>query len=152
MEKRTAKVYVLAGVWNHEDYDGTEVIDVSEDFEKLHEKIEEIKENFAADYLPRTQGNLTEEKGERYYEVTDENGAYAKFYITEHYIDSESIKSGFDSDCESCKGNRADAFMCAKAIFRNAWNITTTVLFNKTNRRLKCSYFKWRGLHEKYFD
>ena len=95
MEKRMAKVYVLAGVWNHEDYDGTEVIDVSEDFEKLHEKIEEIKKNFAADYLPRTQGNLTEEKGERYYEVTDENGAYAKFYITEHYIDSESIKSRF---------------------------------------------------------
>ena len=92
MENRKILLYVLSGSWNHSEFDGTGVLGVSEDIELLQKKLDEVANNLAGDYLHNTYGGLTVEKGERHYEVTDEAGAYAKFYITEHYVEiSEAL-------------------------------------------------------------
>lgn len=92
MENRKILLYVLAGSWNHSEFDGNGVLGISEDVKTLEKKLDELANNFAGDYLYKTYGRLTFEKGERYYEVMDEDGAYAKFYITEHHVEiSEAL-------------------------------------------------------------
>ena len=80
-------LYVLAGAWNTSEVDGTGIVGVEEDIRKLNAKLEHIKETKASEYLENPYGDLYVSSGDRYYEVTDSDGGYAKFYITEHYVD-----------------------------------------------------------------
>lgn len=80
------KVYVLHGYWNTPDFDGVKIVKVAHKVDVVEEKLEEIAESKAADYL-ELHGYLKEERGMRYYEVTNSSGKYAKFYITEEVVD-----------------------------------------------------------------
>lgn len=82
------KVYVLHGYWDTPDFDGVKIIKISHELEPVEKRLEKIAENKAADYL-ELHGYLQEDKGRRYYEVTNGCGKYAKFYITEEVIDCE---------------------------------------------------------------
>lgn len=78
--------YVLHGMWNTPDNDGVVVIGVSADVEPLLRKLDEIADSKAQRYIEMC-GYIQEERGERYYEVVDVSGKYAKFYITEHWLE-----------------------------------------------------------------
>lgn len=80
-------LYVLAGAWNTSEVDGTGIVGIEEDIRKLNVKLEHIKETKASEYLENPYGDLYVSSWDRYYEVTDSAGGYAKFYITEHYVD-----------------------------------------------------------------
>ena len=80
-------LYVLAGAWNTSEVDGTGIVGIEEDIRKLNVKLEHIKETKASEYLENPYGDTEEESGDRHYEITDSAGGYAKFYITEHYVD-----------------------------------------------------------------
>lgn len=80
-------LYVLAGAWNTSEVDGTGIVGIEEDIRKLNVKLEHIKETKASEYLENPHGDTEEESGDRHYEITDSAGGYAKFYITEHYVD-----------------------------------------------------------------
>lgn len=87
MNKRE-KLYVLHGYWNTPDFDGVKIIKISHELEPVKKILEKIVESKAADYL-ELHGYLQEDRGWRYYEVTNSSGKYAKFYITEEVIDCE---------------------------------------------------------------
>lgn len=78
--------YVLHGMWNTPDTDGVVVIGVSTDIEPLLRKLDEIADNKAKEYV-KMYGYIQEERGKRYYEVENVSGKYAKFYITEHWME-----------------------------------------------------------------
>lgn len=107
MENRKIVLYVLFGAWNHIDYDGTGVLGVSEDIEPLREKMKKISESQAGEYLHDTYGEFREDLGDRHYEVTDEDGNYAKFYIAEQYVEvSESLMAAMSREMEKIdRGN-----------------------------------------------
>ena len=65
MEEKKIVVYVLHGFWENEFTNGCAVVDVSIDLEDKAE----------------------EERGFRYFEIWDENGQSAKFYIVEQYLE-----------------------------------------------------------------
>lgn len=84
-------MYVLHGAWDKLDSDGVEVLEVSEKIEPLLKKLEQIADSKAKDYVDMC-GYISEERGERYYEAVNVSGKYAKFYITEHYVEiSEAL-------------------------------------------------------------
>lgn len=84
-------MYVLHGAWDKLDSDGVEVLEVSEKIEPLLKKLEQIADSKAKDYVDMC-GYISEERGERYYEAANVSGKYAKFYITEHYVEiSEAL-------------------------------------------------------------
>ena len=64
MEGKKIVVYVLHGFWENEFTNGCAVVDV---------KVQEDK--------------AEEERGFRYFEIWDENGQSAKFYIVEQYLE-----------------------------------------------------------------
>lgn len=86
MENIGTKLYILHGYWNTSDADGVTIIGVGPAIGPLLESLEEIKSNNAADFVELHQGELSIESEERIFEVMDERGSYAKFYITEQTI------------------------------------------------------------------
>ena len=99
-------LYVLHGAWDNQMTDGVKVLDISPDIIRLAKKLEEIAANKAKDYF-ETYGDIEEEQGGRYYEITDSLGEYAKFYITEHYVElSESLMGEISRDMEKIDRSR----------------------------------------------
>lgn len=106
MDKSEILLYVLHGAWDNQSVDGVKVLDISPDIAQLTGKLEKISENKARDYI-ETYGGIEEEQGERYYEVTDSLGKYAKFYITEHYVKlSESLMGKISRDMKKIDRSR----------------------------------------------
>lgn len=106
MENRKILLYVLHGAWDTQGTDGVEVIGVSENIEPLQKKLEKIADSQAKDYI-KTYGEEEEERGERYYEIIDALGEYAKFYITEHYVDiSETLMGAISREMEKIDRRR----------------------------------------------
>lgn len=92
MDKYKIVLYALHGAWNTPDYDGVTVLKVADDVDNLKKILEAIASSHASDYIPDALCDFSEERGERHYEVSDDNGVWAKFYITEHYVElSESL-------------------------------------------------------------
>lgn len=92
MENRKILLYVLSGSWDTPYTDGSMVVGISEDIEPLQKKLCEIIDSKAGDYLEHPTEPAEQEIGERHYEIVDSDGRYAKFYITEHYVEiSESL-------------------------------------------------------------
>lgn len=106
MDKSKILLYVLHGMWDNQTTDGVEVLDISPDIIRPAGKLKEIAENKAKDYI-ETFGDIEEEQGDRYYEITDSIGEYAKFYITEHYVElSESLMGEISRDMEKINRSR----------------------------------------------
>lgn len=78
--------YVLHGMWNTPDNDGVVVIGVSADVEPLLRELDKIADSKAQRYIEMC-GYIQEERGERHYEAVNVSGKYAKFYITEHWLE-----------------------------------------------------------------
>lgn len=92
MENRKILLYALSGSWDTPYTDGSTVVGISEDIEPLQKKLCEIIDSKAGDYLEHPTELAEQEIGERHYEIVDSDGRYAKFYITEHYVEiSESL-------------------------------------------------------------
>lgn len=101
MENRKILLYVLAGAWDTAYTDGTGIVGVAEDIDELKKKLDHIQETKANEYLENPYGDIEEETGERHYEITDAAGGYAKFYITEHYVElSESLMGAISREME----------------------------------------------------
>lgn len=94
METRKILLYVLAGAWDTTYTDGTGIVGVAEDIDELKKKLDHIQETKANEYLENPYGDIEEEVGERHYEITDAAGGYAKFYITEHYVELSELLMG----------------------------------------------------------
>lgn len=94
MKNRKIFLYVLAGVWDTIYTDGTGIIGIAEDVDELKKKLNQIQETKANEYLKNPYGDIEEEFGERHYEITDAAGEYAKFYITEHYVELSELLMG----------------------------------------------------------
>lgn len=98
--------YVLHGMWNTPDNDGVVVIGVSADVEPLLRKLDEIADSKAQRYIEMC-GYLQEERGERYYEAVNVSGKYAKFYITEHWLElSEDTMGAISREMEKIDRTR----------------------------------------------
>lgn len=107
MEKRKIVLYVLAGAWDTAYADGTGIVGVTEDIDELKKKLNHIQDTKANEYLENLYGDIGEEVGERHYEITDAAGGYAKFYITEHYVElSESLMGAISRDMEKIDRTR----------------------------------------------
>ena len=107
MENRKIVLYVLAGAWDTAYADGTVVVGVAENIGELKKKLEHIRETKANEYLENPYGEIKEESGDRYYEITDAGGGYAKFYITEHYVElSESLMGAISREMEKIDRTR----------------------------------------------
>ena len=50
-------------------------------------RMDEIVENKAREYVKVQEDKAEEERGFRYFEIGDENGQSAKFYIVEQYLE-----------------------------------------------------------------
>lgn len=86
MEEKKIVVYVLHGFWENEFTNGCAVVDVSIDLETVMKKLDEIVESKAREYVKVQEDKAEEERGFRYFEIWDENGQSAKFYIVEQYL------------------------------------------------------------------
>lgn len=111
MEKKKIVLYSLHGVWDTAYTDGTSVLGISENIEDLHKKLEEIEVTKAKEYLENPYGDIEEESGMRYYEIRDAAGGYAKFYITEHYVEIsdeliEALHTAMQNDKQEIKDLR----------------------------------------------
>lgn len=92
--------YVLHGTWYSQDADGVEVLGVSLDIEPLLRKLDEIADSKAEDFM-KMCGYIQEERDERYYEAVNASGKYAKFYITEHWLElSENMMGEISREME----------------------------------------------------
>lgn len=80
-------VYVLHGFWENEFTNGCAVVNVSIDLEVATKKLDEIVESKAREYVKVQEDKAEEERGFRYFEIWDENGQSAKFYIVEQYLE-----------------------------------------------------------------
>ncbi len=87
MEGKKIVVYVLHGFWENEFTNGCAVVDVSIDLETVMKKLDEIVESKAREYVKVQEDKAEEERGFRYFEIWDENGQSAKFYIVEQYLE-----------------------------------------------------------------
>lgn len=77
-------IYVLEGAWNTKNSDGCQVLCVSDDILPLRKRLDVIAENKAKDFVhDEMEGELSEDIGDRSYEVRDEVMGWACFYITE---------------------------------------------------------------------
>lgn len=88
MEK--TKVYVLHGYWNTEFSDGVKIIKISKNFDTVYEELRKIIESKASEYIDMPDySDIYIEEDDREYEVmSNYNGnLYAKFYITEEYVE-----------------------------------------------------------------
>lgn len=82
-------VYVLHGYWNTPDTDGVKIINVSHNAGAVEKRLKEIEESHASEFVNLLEDNWEAVGGERFYEITDSDGNYAKFYITEEVIENE---------------------------------------------------------------
>lgn len=84
------KIYILYGTWGNNETDGTDVLMVSDSAKPLEKRLEEIAGSNADGFLYEPD----EDRGFWYYEASDYNGGYAKFYITEKDLDlsAETIR------------------------------------------------------------
>lgn len=107
-ENRKILLYVLEGAWNTQDADGSIVVGVSEDKELLIEKLDQIEKNKAVDYLQDgLSEKVEEERWDRMYEVRDEEAGWARFCITEHYLEiSESLMEAISREMERINRSR----------------------------------------------
>lgn len=94
MNNRRIMLYVLSGAWDTPYTDGCDVVGISEDIEPLQEKLQQIIKSKASDYLEHPVEPAEQEIGDRHYEITDGDGRYAKFYITEHYVEISELLMG----------------------------------------------------------
>lgn len=83
------RIYILHGYWNTPDTDGVQIIKVSYDAKAVEQRLSEIAESNASEFVSLTEENWQAVGGDRHYEITDEVGNYAKFYITEEVADYE---------------------------------------------------------------
>lgn len=83
------RVFVLHGYWNTPDADGVQIIKTSYDFKEVEDRLNEITENHASEFVGLLEENWKAVGGDRFYEITDSDGNYAKFYITEEVVDYE---------------------------------------------------------------
>lgn len=83
------RVFVLHGYWNTPDADGVQIIKTSYDFEAVEKRLNEITESHASEFVSLLEENWQASGGDRFYEITDGDGNYAKFYITEEVTDYE---------------------------------------------------------------
>lgn len=92
-EEEKPKLYVLHGYWNLEDSDGCTVVSISPNYEKVRQKLEEIAESRASEFVSFPYDVCVMEHTERVYEIADEilAGTYAKFYITEEELEENKI-------------------------------------------------------------
>lgn len=95
-------MYVLEGAWNTGSVDGCQVLGESEDREVLQDKLGQIAESRAGEYvMGHVWRDECEEKGERHYEIRDDTGSWARFYVTEHYADiSEALMGAISREME----------------------------------------------------
>lgn len=101
MENRKILLYVLDGAWNTSEHAASIVLGVTEEIEPLQKKLAEIAESSAKEYIPKLWFGKNEDKGSRHYEVSDGDGNWAKFYITEHYVElSESLMGAISREME----------------------------------------------------
>lgn len=87
VEEKKIVVYVLHGFWENEFTNGCAVVDVSIDLEAVMKKLDEIIESKAREHVKVQEDKAEEERGLRYFEIWDENGQGAKFYIVEQYLE-----------------------------------------------------------------
>ncbi len=87
MEGKKIKVYVLHGFWETEFTNGCTVVDVSIDLEAVTKKLDEIAKSKAQEYVKVQKDKAKEERGFRYFEIWDEDGKSAKFYIEERELE-----------------------------------------------------------------
>ena len=83
------KVYILHGYWNTPDTDGVQIIKVSHDIKEVEKRLNEIVESNATEFVSLLEENWKACGGDRFYEITDSDGNYAKFYITEEVVEYE---------------------------------------------------------------
>ena len=77
-------MYVLEGSWNTKNSDGCQVLGVSDDILPLRKRLDGIAESKAKEFVhDEMEGELSEDIGDRSYEVRDEVMGWACFYITE---------------------------------------------------------------------
>lgn len=101
MENRRIVLYVLSGAWSTQDYDGSSVLAVSEEKEPLEEMLKQIASNYASEYVNIPLCTAQQECGERHYEISGCEGRWAKFYITEHYVEiSESLMGAISREMD----------------------------------------------------
>ena len=84
------KEKLLSGVKQYlenEDKPYNILVDASIDLETVMKKLDEIVENKAREYVKVQEDKAEEERGFRYFEIWDENGQSAKFYIVEQYLE-----------------------------------------------------------------
>ena len=55
----------------------------------VEKRLGEIIESNASEFVNLLEDNWEAVGGERFYEITDNDGNYAKFYITEEVIENE---------------------------------------------------------------
>ena len=87
MENHKILVYALSGAWSTPDTDGSVVIGIALEIEPLQEKLQKIIDSDASEYFSHPAEIANMEIGERHFEMVDVDGNYAKFYITEHYLE-----------------------------------------------------------------
>lgn len=92
--KSNIMMYVLSGAWDTPYADGSKIVGISEDIEPLQKALKQIIDSRAGEYLEHPVEIAEEEIGERHYEIVDGDGRYAKFYITEHYVELSEASMG----------------------------------------------------------
>lgn len=112
------QMFVLYVAWNTQSATEVEILEVSDNLVKLQGRIEKIAESKAKDYL-KSCGCIEEIRGERFYEIKDSIEGYAKFYITEHYVElSESMMGKISIEMEKIDRTR-DIENCLSDMYEN---------------------------------
>ena len=93
MKIKKKLVYVLSGAWDTFNNDGSIVAGISEEVEPLQDKLQHIIDSKAVEFLKNPVEPVAQEIGERHYEIIDSDGNYAKFYITEHYVENSKLST-----------------------------------------------------------
>lgn len=83
------KIYILHGYWNTPDYDGIKIVATSYEFNEVKKALDKIVESNASEFVNLTEDNWEAAGGDRFYEIIDDAGNYAKFYITKEVADYE---------------------------------------------------------------
>lgn len=101
-------LYVLEGAWNTKRNDGCQVLGVSDNIFPLRRRLDEIVESKAKEFVyDEMDGELSEDLGDRSYEVRDEVIGWACFYITEHKASvSESLMGVISREMEKIDRTR----------------------------------------------
>lgn len=95
-------MYVLEGAWNTGSVDGCQVLGIAEDKEVLQDILGLIAESQAGEYvMGHVWDGISEERGERHYEIRDDTGSWAQFNVTEHNVNiSETLMDAISREME----------------------------------------------------